>query len=180
MFSGKTDAIIARFQECERSGVSVIAIKPARDTRHEPTSIVSHSGRKIPAHALEDVSAFAAATHQRDCVVIDEIQFFPTALSQALVDLREQGKRVVAAGLDLDFRRTPFETTHAVEMRASRVLRLAATCGLCGAGAPFTQRISDGQPADLSDSVLRVGDSGLYAPRCGRCWEAERSTQKDF
>lgn len=175
MFSGKTDALIDRFEEALARGANVVAVKPARDGRHRPDRIVSHSGRDIPARAVgaaEDVPALGASN---GLLLIDEIQFFEPTLSIALKFLRGQGVGVVAVGLDRDFRREEFETTAQLMRDASRVLRLTGTCSRCGGDASLTQRMVGGGPAPLDAPRLLVGDAGLYEPRCEPCWVAERS-----
>ncbi|MDX6474907.1 MAG: Thymidine kinase, partial [Gaiellaceae bacterium] len=39
MFSGKTDALIARFESARVAGREVTALKPARDGRHSPDRV---------------------------------------------------------------------------------------------------------------------------------------------
>ena len=41
-------------------------------------------------------------------VAIDEVQFFDPAVVEICEQLAEQGKRVICAGLDMDFRGVPF------------------------------------------------------------------------
>jgi thymidine kinase len=153
----------------------VVAIKPAIDTRHPVGEIVSHSGSRIPAVAVAGSHEVAAVGRESDQSFIDEVQFFDLALADVVADLRATGTRVIAAGLDLDFRRAPFETTGALTHTATRVTQLSARCGICGRPASLTQRIVNGLPAPLDDPPLLIGDSELYEPRCVGCWERERS-----
>jgi thymidine kinase len=174
MFSGKTDELIDRFERALEGGAAVVAVKPSRDGRHLPDRIVSHSGREIPARSValpEDVRALGQS---RELVLIDEVQFFEPALGAALKSLRERGVEVVAVGLDLDFRREEFETTAQLVRDASSVVRLTGTCSRCGSEASLTQRLVQGVPAPFDAPRLLVGDSGLYEPRCERCWVEER------
>jgi thymidine kinase len=175
MFSGKTDELIHRFEHALANGTRVVAIKPARDGRHLPDRIMSHSEREIPARSVgsvDDVHSLGAAN---ELLLIDEMQFFEPALGVVVNSLLEQGVDVVAVGLDRDFRREEFETTTQLVRKASRVVRLTGTCSRCGRDAAFTQRLVGGRPAPLDAPRLLVGDGGLYAPRCERCWVEERS-----
>jgi thymidine kinase len=171
MFSGKTDTLIARYERARAEHRDVVAVKPARDGRHAPDRIISHSGREIPARSvssLDEVGAHAV-------VLIDEIQFFDAELAGVVDAMRARGSDVVAVGLDRDFRRQPFETTAALACDADDVVRLAGTCSRCAADATLTQRLVDGRPAPLDAPRLVVGDADLYEPRCERCWAEERA-----
>lgn len=175
MFSGKTDELINRFERALSNGTTVVAIKPARDGRHLPDRIVSHSAREIPARSIASAEDVGLLGQSNELVLIDEIQFFEPALGVALKSLRDEGVEIVAVGLDRDFRREEFETTAQLVRDASRVVRLTGTCSRCGGEASLTQRLVGGTPAPLDAPRLLVGDAGLYEPRCERCWIEERS-----
>jgi len=174
MFSGKTDALITRYEHARSAGTTVVAFKPARDARHLPDRIVSHSGREIPAGSVGSPDEVARLGEGRDLVLIDEIQFFEPKLRAAVASLRAEGAEVVAVGLDRDFRGEEFETTASLARDASRVVRLRGICSRCGKEAVLTQRLIDGVPAPLDAPRLVVGDAELYEPRCERCWLEER------
>jgi thymidine kinase len=180
MFSGKTDELINRFEHALENGTSVVAIKPARDARHLPDRIVSHSEREIPAYSVGSVDDVYVLGDSSELVLIDEIQFFEPPLGAILKSLRYQGVDIVAAGLDRDFRRQEFETTAQLVRDASSVVRLTGTCSRCGGEASLTQRLVGGTPAPLDAPRLLVGDGGLYAARCERCWNDERGDPGDF
>jgi len=171
MFSGKTDALIARYEQARDEGRTAVAFKPARDGRHAPDRIVSHSGRSIPACAVASLQGGDDA----DLVLIDEIQFFGPELAAAVDALRARGADVVAVGLDRDFRGEPFETTASLARDATDVRTLTGICSRCGAPATHTQRLLDGVPAPLDAPRLVVGDAELYEPRCARCFAEERA-----
>jgi thymidine kinase len=169
MFSGKTDELIARARER-----AAVVFKPAVDTRHPRDRVVSHSGASIEAVAVADSAELLEAAGDAEVVAIDEVQFFDGGLMEAVELLRARGSDVVAAGLDLDFRREPFPTTRRLAEAAERVERLEARCSRCGNPATVTQRLVNGRPAPLDDPVVRIGDEELYEPRCEECWAAER------
>jgi len=174
MFSGKTDALIHDYREAVAQSRESLAIKPEIDTRHPRDEVVSHSGARIPAVAVRETSAIEAVVSTARCVFFDEIQFFDDKIVAVIEGLRGQGRDVVVAGLDLDFRRQPFTSTAAVAASASEVRSLVATCGVCGQAASLTQRLVDGRPAPLAQPTFVVGDRELYEARCVRCWERER------
>jgi thymidine kinase len=170
MFSGKTDELIARVRESGRA----IVFKPSVDTRHPSDRVVSHSGAAVEAVSVTGSAELLEAVADVDLVAIDEVQFFDAGLVEAVEVLRARGTNVVAAGLDLDFRREPFPTTRRLADAAERVERLEAHCGRCGRPARVTQRLLNGRPAPLDDPVVRIGDEELYEPRCEECWAEER------
>lgn len=178
MFSGKTDELIDRFGQAIEHGAHAIAFKPIRDTRNPAAYIVSHSGRRIPATSIADASELGDAAAGCEVVLIDEIQFYEPSLREIVEALRAAGRDVVAAGLDLDFRRAPFVTTELLLMDASDFRRLTATCTRCGQPAVLTQRFSVDRPAALDAPTFVIGDEGLYEPRCEACWLEERSISR--
>jgi len=172
MFSGKTDELIRRARSETRPSV---VLKPAVDTRHEPDRLVSHSGASTAAVTVSGGDDLALAAAGADAIFVDEVQFLDRGLAEAFELLRRGGVDVVAAGLDLDFRREPFPPTAALVAIADRVERFDARCGRCGRAATVTQRLVNGRPAPLDDPVVRIGDEELYDPRCEDCWESERA-----
>src|SRR5262245_17959483 len=110
MFSGKTDELIRRVHDARAEGRRAVVLKPAIDDRHPHDVVVSHSGRQVDAVAIEGGELLAAAG-DAEIVFVDEVQFFDAGLVEAVELLRTRGSDVVAAGLDLDFRREPFPTT---------------------------------------------------------------------
>jgi thymidine kinase len=171
MFAGKTRTLI---ELVRAAGASAVAAKPDVDTRFGSSVIVSHDGLQLPAKTVSSVAELGEAVAGATLVAVDEVQFLSLELAEALVEL---GARmpVVAAGLDLDFRTVPFESTTLLEEHASSVRRLSSTCGLCGGAATRTQRLADGVPVRLSDPVVKIGGTDLYEPRCVACWSAERA-----
>ncbi|MDP4082963.1 MAG: thymidine kinase, partial [Bacillota bacterium] len=80
--------------------------------------------------------------------------------------LADQGYRVIAAGLDLDFRGEPFGVVPDLMALAETVTKLQAVCSVCGSPASRTQRLINGKPASYDDPVILVGASEAYEARC--------------
>ena len=80
--------------------------------------------------------------------------------------MADEGRRVIVAGLDTDFRGNPFGPIPRLMATAERVDKLHAICMVCGKPASRTQRLIDNAPARASDPIIVVGASELYEARC--------------
>ena len=165
MFSGKTEEMIRRLRRARFARQHVEAFKPAMDTRYSDEQVVSHDENTIdttPAHAASQILLLA---EEVDVVGIDEAQFFDDALVGVCRELAEQGKRIIVAGLDQDYRGQPFDPIPQLMAIAEHVTKLHAICVVCGAPANHSQRIVPGE-----DRVL-LGATEAYEPRCRDCFE---------
>ena len=113
---------------------------------------------------------------RHDVVGIDEVQFFDPIVVDAALSLADAGTRVVAAGLDRDFRRLPFGPMPELLAHAEFVDKLQAVCHRCGGAATTTQRLVDGRPALYSGDTIVVGAAEQYEARCRDCHEAGADT----
>jgi thymidine kinase len=104
-------------------------------------------------------------------VAIDEVQFFDTSIVQICDILADEGKRVICAGLDTDFRGEPFGPIPSLMARAETVDKLHAICVICGEDASRTQRLINGDPAAFDDPIVLVGAAEVYEARCRYCHE---------
>ena len=102
-------------------------------------------------------------------IVIDEVQFMDEKIVDVCEDLANRGVRVIAAGLDKDFRGEPFGIMPELLARAELVTKLNAICQVCGGLATRTQRIINGKPAKYNDPVIMVGAKEQYEARCRHC-----------
>ncbi len=176
MFSGKTEEMIRRARRAQIARQKVQVFKPAMDTRYDAhLQVKSHNGLghdAIPATtAAEILSSVDADTN---VVGIDEVQFFDADVIPVVQQLAERGIRVIAAGLDMDFRGEPFGPMPQLMAEAEHVDKLHAICVVCGADASRTQRLIDGHPANYDDPIILVGGSESYEARCRRCHEVPR------
>lgn len=178
MFSGKTGLLLEHLAAAEQRGTATVALKPSIDTRGAAT-LTSHAGRSHPATLWSPTRDLLSLVRAARLVVVDEVQFLPPAAIADLESLRKAGRTVVAAGLDLDFRRQPFPATAQLVAAADGLVTLTAICGNCLRPAPFTQRLSNGRPAPFEEETVRIGAADLYQPRCPECYEAERQSPSD-
>ena len=111
----------------------------------------------------------AARAQGHDVVGIDEVQFFEPAIVETALALAAGGVRVVAAGLDQDFRREPFGPMPMLLAYAEFVDKLQAVCHRCGGPATTTQRLVNGRPAPYSGDTVVIGAAEQYEARCRDC-----------
>ena len=171
MFSGKSEEMIRRLRRAEIAGQRVVIFKPRIDDRYDAADVVSHAGARMRGLAVEGVAELAARAHGFEVVGIDEVQFFAPEIVATALDLADAGTRVVAAGLDQDFRRLPFGPMPELLARSEFVDKLQAVCHRCGGPATTTQRLVDDRPAPYSGDTVVVGANENYEARCRDCHE---------
>jgi thymidine kinase len=104
MFSGKSEELIKRIRRAQIAQRRVQIFKHGIDARYDATSIVSHSQQSLPGIAVTDVADIVDLVDDRtELVAIDEGQFFGANLVEVANKLANQGKRVIVAGLDMDY-----------------------------------------------------------------------------
>ncbi len=170
MFAGKTEELIRRIKVFEFAKKKVLIIKPAIDDRYSNTAVVSHAGSSVESIVVKEAGEILNyVTDDTEVVAIDEVQFFDRDIIAVIDELCARGKRVMAAGLDTNFRGEPFGPMGELITTAEFVTKLTAVCSVCGAPATRTQRIVNGQPADYNEATILVGASESYEPRCRHC-----------
>ena len=80
-------------------------------------------------------------------------------------ELAASGKRVIIAGLDMDFKGVPFGPMPALCAIAEDVTKVHAICVRCGDLAYISHRIVQG------DSRVMLGETQEYEPLCRHCYE---------
>ncbi len=172
MFSGKTEELIRRVRRAQIARQKVQVFKPAIDNRYSRKDVTSHNGMQVKAVPVDDTAQLETLIAPETTVVaLDEAQFFDDGIVPLCERLARQGRRVIVAGLDMDFRGEPFGPMPALMARAERVDKLQAICVVCGGPASYTQRLINGRPAAYDDPVILVGASEVYEPRCRGCHE---------
>ena len=177
MFSGKSEELIRRVNRALIARQEVQVFKPAIDDRYDTESVASHSGRKIEAFSVDDVGAIRSRLNDDvQVIALDECQFFGSEVIDLALELADGGRRVIVAGLDLDFRGEPFGPMPDLLAHAELVEKLTAICR-CGRQATRTQRLIGGSPAHYEDPVILVGAAERYEPRCRECHVVLRETR---
>ncbi len=168
MFSGKSEELIRLVRRAAIARQRVQVFKAALDDRYASADVVSHSQWRIPCEVVERADDILARLDPRTEVVgIDEGQFFDDALPRVCAHLADLGKRVIVAGLDMDFSGAPFGSMPVLLAIAEHVHKIQAICARCGAPASYTQRLTEAR-----EQVV-VGAADVYEARCRRCHEPE-------
>ncbi|MFT6765657.1 MAG: thymidine kinase [Alteromonas naphthalenivorans] len=175
MFSGKSEELIRRIKRAKIAKKNVLVFKPSIDNRTIMTQVASHDGNKFTAIAVDTpLQIPEKISPDIDVIGIDEAQFFSHELVNVVLDLVEDGKTVIIAGLNLDYRAVPFGPMPTLITMADTVTKLSAICIPCGDDAYFTQRIVNGHPAKYDDPVIQIGAEECYQARCRTCFVMDK------
>jgi thymidine kinase len=170
MFSGKTEELIRRVKRAQIAKQKVQVFKPSLDFRYVAEKVSSHNGMHLDATLVKEAGDILRLVEDdTEVVAVDEVQFFDWSIAEVCNTLADRGVRVIAAGLDMDFRGEPFGPVPLLMAEAEKVDKLQAICVRCGAPASRSQRLIDGQPASYDDPVIMVGASEVYEARCRHC-----------
>lgn len=171
MFSGKTEELLRRIRRAEIARKRVQIFKPKLDHRYGLQRVASHNGltREDAVVIDQPQEIFDHLGREIEVIAIDEIQFFDWTIADVCAKLADDGRRVIGAGLDQDFRGDPFGPMPLLMALAEHVDKLQAICVCCGANASRTQRLIDGLPARYDEPVILVGGSESYEARCRHC-----------
>ena len=180
MFAGKTEELIRRANRLDYAKKKYLVFKPTIDDRYSATEIVSHSNYRKNSICIKHSSEILDyITDDIKAVVVDEAQFFDEGLIKIIESLAGSGVRVIAAGLDQDFRGEPFGIMPILMSKAEYVTKLQGICMVCGAPATRTQRIINGRPADYDDPTILVSASEKYESRCRHCHQVPRKAYEN-
>jgi thymidine kinase len=169
MFSGKSEELIRRVTRAVIAKQRVQAFKHAIDDRYAALAVASHAGRTLEAQPVASAAQLLEqVAGETQVVAVDEAQFLDAGIVEVVERLADAGKRVIVAGLDLDFRGEPFGPMPQLIARAEVVEKLTAICR-CGRAATRTQRLIHGRPAHYDDPTVLVGAAESYEPRCRSC-----------
>lgn len=180
MFSGKSSELIRRVKRAQYAKKRIQLFKPVIDTRYSDNEIVSHDRHSLAAENVVSIeNILQMVKPETDVVAIDELHFFnPDQTIRTVEALIMSGKKVIGAGLDMDFAGRPFGAMPYLMAIADEVDKIKAICIRCGGKAYISQRLVNGRPASSTDQQIEVGGVERYEARCRRCWElADRPNQ---
>lgn len=173
MFSGKTEELLRRLRRAMHAHLEVAAFKPVIDDRYDAVSIVSHEGVTLKAIPVDDPREILEQAKDAAVVGIDEAHFFGEALLDVVQQMARDKKRVIIAGLDMDYKGVPFGVMPELLAVAENIRKFHAICTICGGPAPRSQRIAD------SDDQVLVGGKAVYEARCREHWSPRPTFSAD-
>lgn len=159
MFSGKTEELIRRLNRALIAQQKVEIFKPAIDKRYHDEKIVSHSEREIRSTPVNFAGDIVLLAGDSDVVGIDEAQFFDDAIVEVCNTLANSGKRVIVAGLDMDYEGKPFGPMPNLLAIAEFVTKVHAICAQTGELASFSFRLNE------NNAQVLLGEKDKYEAR---------------
>lgn len=164
MFSGKTEELIRRVRRAQYARQSVVVFKPDLDRRYSDDSVDSHSGLRLRSFRVKVAEEIVPLVADAQVIAIDEAQFFDASLVKVAEDLANGGRRVVVAGLDMDYLGRPFDPMPQLLAVSEYIQKMLAICVVCGNPADRSQRIVK------RDARVLVGETDAYEARCRLHW----------
>jgi thymidine kinase len=164
MFSGKTEELIRRLKRTQLANQKVEIFKPVVDSRYSNHEVVSHDYNSILCTPVDTAANILLLVSDASVIGIDEAQFFDNGLIDVCNNLADRGKRVVVAGLDMDFKGNPFGPMPLMMSCAEYVTKLHAICMHCGNLAHYSFRKSG------AENLIVIGEKEVYEPLCRDCY----------
>lgn len=159
MFSGKTEELIRRLNRAIIAKQKVEIFKPVVDTRYHHEHIVSHNENTIRSTPVNFASDILLLAGDSAVVGIDEAQFFDDSIIEICNALANSGKRVIVAGLDMDYEGKPFGSMPQLLAVAEFVTKVHAICAQTGQLASYSFRLAE------SDAQVMLGEREQYEAR---------------
>ncbi len=165
MFSGKTEELIRRLKRARFAKQNVEIFKPKIEVRYSSEKVVSHDENAIHSTPVDSSANILLLASGVEVVGIDEAQFFDEGLVDVCNQLANRGARVIAAGLDMDYKGVPFGPMPGLMAIAEYVSKVHAICVRCGNLAQYTHRLSE------DDKLIVLGETDIYEPLCRACYD---------
>ena len=156
MFSGKTEELIRRVKRAKLAKQKIKIFKPKKDIRYAKKKVTSHDSNSIKSKPVSKSSQILKLAESFEIIGIDEAQFFDDEIVNVCNQLANSGKRVIVAGLDMDYKGNPFGPMPNLLAIAEYVTKVHAVCSKSGKMASYTHRIID------NDELIVLGDTKKY------------------
>jgi len=164
MFSGKTEELIRRLKRATIAQQQVEIFKPAVDTRYSEKKVVSHNENAIHSTPVNFANDILLQVGNCDVVGVDEAQFFDDEIVDVVNKLANDGKRVIVAGLDMDFLGRPFKPMDEIMSISEYITKVHAICMECGNIASYSHRRTK------SNKTVVLGEKDIYEALCRSCF----------
>ena len=155
MFSGKTEELIRRLKRAKIANQKIQIFKPSLDSRNNEY-IESHDKNRIKSLTVKTSYDVYDTGKDFDVIGIDEVQFFDDEIVSVCNSLANNGVRVIAAGLDMDYLGNPFGPMPNLMAIAEYVTKVHAICSKTGNIANYSYR------KNKEDSIILIGEKDEY------------------
>ena len=155
MFSGKTEELIRRLKRAKIANQKIQIFKPSLDSRNNEY-IESHDKNRIKSLTVKTSYDVYDIGKDFDVIGIDEVQFFDDEIVSVCNSLANNGVRVIAAGLDMDYLGNPFGPMPNLMAIAEYVTKVHAVCSKTGNIANYSYR------KNKEDSIILIGEKDEY------------------
>lgn len=164
MFSGKTTRLTAAVERHKIRKSDVLCFKPAIDGRYAANSIVTHSGSKVDAIAVNrgDQIIHHVDLQNPEVIAVDEA-FMIDGCADAMIEVFMRGISVYVSSIELSANLKPFTEIERMMPFATRVEKCTAVCVSCSDDAALTHR----RVPSLEE--ISVGGADSYEPMCWSC-----------
>lgn len=163
MGSGKTLQLIVKAYQAAEESRRVVCLQSALNTR-DSGIISSRAGLKHPAIVIEPNFTRASLVkllQKADFVGVDEIHLFREEIIDILINLYKDGKQIVVAGIDTDYRGEILDMALSL-MRIPEVhiVKHTTVCAVCGKrNTHRSQRLRDGRPVSRKEPTVHIEGS---------------------
>ena len=159
MKSGKSFHLINYFMPLLQAGESCALYQSIENVRDE--NIWSRNGAKLTA---KKVATLAEVIGQDFAVIgVDELHMFPDSEEGVIKKILAQGTRVIAAGLNKDYRGKTFPLIRRLlEFEPNEASYLKSTCDVCRCPNATHTQILDGKTPITSGLPSSITDDGTY------------------
>lgn len=170
MYSNKSTELIKQYNRYNAINKNIIVVNHSINNRYGTNSISTHDKTVLDDCIILDKLSilrdkYEEMYQQSEIIIIEEVQFFPDAFDFITNAADIDHKIVIAAGLNGDFNRKPFENVVKLIPHAEKITKLSALCKQCSDGtyAHFSKLIVNN--VDKDDQIV-VGGLEKYEAVC--------------
>ena len=175
MFAGKSTRLINEGERYAKAKQKVVYLKPSTDTRYSVDEIVTHDKVKVPASLITNTLKDRYVVERADVVLIDEVQFMEEHLVQEVLDLVNEGKTVIVAGLDTDYLGQPFPVVKELMPYSDEVVKIK---GICRCAKESTMTSLKKEVREQVKGIFNLGSDDQYEALCRQCFNQENKEGK--